>query len=198
MEEQTSPMTGMPEIDREQGRMADLWEDSQAQQTCPVRVPLEQWQTFLRLQRETWEMLEEEYPEDEEARNQELRWWMRDRQPEPITLSERLQIRIDQVREQMRVFEMENSEFDESSDTLKLYHEALHQYREFERHQVWLHRRLEQSWEPETATLQGLDRELWVAENLWSDRASPEPEIEDRLWEEAWRLETRLMDLHPL
>ncbi|MGE4374319.1 MAG: hypothetical protein AB7D01_01210 [Methanoculleus sp.] len=197
MEEQ-QPQTLVEGIDPELGQMPDLWEDDQAQETCPVRVPLDQWQSFLRRQRETWEMLEEDYPEDEAIRRRELHKWIAANQPEPMTLSERLENRLSQVREQMRIFETENAEFDEKTGAPTLYREALETFREYEIHVEWLRRRLRQLWEPQTPELQALDRELWVAENLWEDRLGAEPEIEDRLWDEGWLLEKMLIDRHPL
>jgi len=198
MEERTPTLVEMEGIDPERERMPDLWEDDQVQETCPTRVPLDQWQSFLRRQREIWEALEDDYPDDPPARRREFHRWIRATQPEPMTLSERLQNRMDQVREQMQIFEAQNAEYDEKTGAMQLYQEALETYRQYEAHIQWLRHRLQRLWEPETPELQALDRELWVAENLWADRASPESEIEERLWEEAWRLETMLMERHPL
>lgn len=187
-------------IDREQRQPPELWEDDQAQATCPVNVPVEEWQTYLNLGNETWEALEADYPEDDQVNRQaEMDRWMQLYRPEPMTLSERLQMRLEQVREQMQIFVAENEiELDENEDAMTLPKESLPVYREFENHQHWLMRRLEALWEPEDPELQEMDRALWVAENLWQDRASPEPEIEDRLWTEAWELEAALMARHKM
>lgn len=186
-------------IDRERNQAEPLWEDDQSQETCPVNIPVEEWQSFLNLSLETWESLEEDYPEDkQEERRAEMMRWLALYRPDPITLSERLQMRLEQVREQMELFVSENEIDNEQNEGMTLPKESLPMYREFEVHQKWLAKRLETLWQPETPELQEMDRALWVAENLWQDRASPEPEIEDRLWEEAWRLEAMLIARHPL
>jgi hypothetical protein len=188
------PLLEFVTIDRETNRPEPLWEDDQAQETCPVNIPVEEWQSFLNLSLRTWESLEEDYPEDkQEERRAEMMSWLTDHRPDPITMSERLQMRLQQVREQMDRFVSENEMESDEDQGIILPKEALPMYRQFDTHQQWLAKRLETLWQPETPELKEMDRALWVAENLWQDRASPEPEIEDRLWEEAWRLETALI-----
>ena len=198
MEKRIPTSVAMEGIDPERGRMPYLWEDDPALETCPVRVPLDQWQSFLRRQRETWEALEDDYPEDPTARRQALHRWIQANQPEPIALSERIRDRLAQVREQMRIFAMDNVEYDEWTGVPFLSSDAAETYRRFGQHLQWLRHRLQYQWEPETAYLQALDRALWVAENLWADRASPDSVTEERLWDEAWRLEALLISRLPL
>lgn len=111
-QEQAAPEKTLLEIvtiDRERNQAEPLWEDDQAQETCPVNIPVEEWQRFLNLSLETWESLEEDYPEDkQEERRAEMMRWLDLYRPDPITLSERLQMRLEQVREQMELFVGEN------------------------------------------------------------------------------------------
>ncbi len=191
-----SPL-GIEILDRDSNRPLPLWEDDQVQKSCPVNVPVEAWQTFLRRARETWEALEDDYSETEE-RQAEMSRWLEQNQPEPITLSERIQTREQQIYDQMRLYMDENADYSEKTGERTLPREALPEFRTYETHLTWLQRRREELWKPSEPELQELDRSLWVAENLWQDRASPEPEIEDRLWDEVMVLETVMMARHPL
>lgn len=187
------------DFDREPGYLP-LWEDEQVLLTCPVNVPVERWQTFLNESLEYREELMEEYPEDDQEKERQalLLDWVRENLPSPISLKERIQSRLYQIQDQKDLFVSENEFWDEETEDFVLPKECLPMYREFEVHQNWLRRRLETLWEPETPELKALDRELWVAENLWEDRESPEREIEDRLWDRAWELESLMIARHPL
>lgn len=197
---ETAPLNtlGLPTIDREQHQPQALWEDDETLETCPIQVPVEQWQRYLQMRQETLEMLQEvDYPDDPQKQAEELALWERQNRPEPITLSERIQGRIDLIHQQLLAFQQENGEYNEETGELMLYQEAQKQFQEYEMHLNWLRARQSSLWEPESEELQTLDRQLWIAENLWQDRLSPEPEIEDRIWEDSWRLESALISKHP-
>lgn len=186
-------------IDRERNIPAELWEDDQVMETCPVRVSPEVWQSFLAERTEVWEALGHDYPEDDqmETRRAEMDAWIQEWQPEPITLSERIQARLEQIREQKLIFLQDNEIYDEQNGAMTIPKEAQPMLQSYEEHQTWLARRRESLWEPQDPELQELDRKLWVAETLWQERWSPQAEIEDRMWDEAWALESALMARQP-
>lgn len=187
-------------IDRERDLPTELWEDDQVMETCPVRVSPEVWQSFLAERTEVWEALGHDYPEDDQmdTRRAEMDAWIQEWQPEPITLSERIQARLEQIREQKLIFLQDNEIYDEqNSGAMTVPKEAQPMLQSYEEHQTWLTRRRESLWEPQDPELQELDRKLWVAETLWQERWSPQAEIEDRMWDEAWALESALMARQP-